>query len=293
MSILANAKAEVPNTPLIITFLGAPGSGKTSTACTFPNVFLIRTQGESVPRDLAKYGIEAPASLGITETEAKLIEQLSALLRDDHPYKTLVIDSVTGLEAMFISEVIAADPKAQNIQQAAGGYGAGRDTVAAKHARVRKAAEMLRTKKGMNVIFLAHTDITRMELPDQEAYTQYTLQLHAKSQMPYVAEVDIVGQIKQPSALVGEGRKRAVGMDERVRLCTMTPASVTKNRLGITEELVIEPGKNPLAPYIGKPRKARAADKPATISVAASQGNETPRDTEDFPAEDFVEEGVN
>jgi len=286
MSILSMAKSEVSNAPLIITLMGTPGSGKTMTACTFPKPFLIRTQGESVPRDLEKYGLEAPYSLGVTETEAKLMEQLHALLRDEHDFKTLIIDSVTGLESMFINEVIADDPKAKNIQQAAGGYGAGRDTVAAKHSRVRKAAEMLRTKRGMNVVFLAHSDINRVDPPDGESYTQFSLRLHSKSQSPYIDEVDVVGQVKQPTALVGDDRKRAIGMDERVLLCTMTPAAVTKNRLGISEEIEIEPGKNPLARWVAGARKPRAAKK-AEISVAQSQDNETPH--AEFSAEDFVE----
>lgn len=289
MSILSQAKPDIPNTPLIITLMGTPGSGKTTTACTFPSPFLVRTTGESVPRDLTRYGIEPPVSLGVTDTEQKLIEQLSALLREDHPYKTLIIDSITGLESMFIAEVIAADPKAQNIQQAAGGFGGGRDTVAAKHMRVRKAAEMLRVKKNMNVVFVAHSDITTVSPPDGDSYSQYSLRLHNKSQAPYVDEVDLVGFIKQPTALIGEGRKRAIGQDERVLMSTMTPASITKNRLGITEDIDVELGKNPLAKFLGNRKPAKVAAKvTGRVSVAETQdGDIVP--TEEFTADDFVE----
>ena len=278
MSILSGAKAESASLPLIITFLSPPGMGKTMTACTFPSVFLIRTQGESVPRDLAKYGIDMPGSLGITDTEQKLVDQLSALLRDDHNYKTLVIDSVSGLEAMFIDQVVADDPKASNIQQAAGGYGAGRKVVAAKHMRVRKAAEMLRSKRGMNVIFLAHSDINRLDPPDGESFTQYGLRLHKESESSYIDQTDLVGLIKQPTALVGESRKRAIGQDERVLVCTATPAAVTKNRLGITEEIKIELGKNPLAKFLGNRKPAK------TLAKAVE-----PEPAEEFTADDFVE----
>jgi hypothetical protein len=258
--------------------------GKTMTACTFPKVFLVRTTGESIPRDLAKYGIDLPFSLGITDTEQKLIDQLSALLRDEHDYKTLVVDSVTGLEAMFIDAVVAEDPRATNIQMAAGGYGAGRKVVAAKHMRVRKAAEMLRTKRGMNVIFLAHSDINRLDPPDGESYTQYGLRLHKESEAPYIDQTDLVGLLKQPTALIGEDRKRAIGQDERVLVCTATPAAVTKNRLGITEDLDVELGKNPLAKFLGNRRPA-VLPKVKPDPKAAGPATEA----DEFAAEDFVE----
>lgn len=287
MGILDSAKAEVASTPLIITLLSPPGMGKTMTACTFPKVFLVRTQGESVPRDLAKYGIEAPFSLGITDTEQKLIDQLSALLRDEHDFHTLLIDSVTGLEAMFIEQVVADDPKATNIQMAAGGYGAGRKVVAAKHMRVRKAAEMLRAKRKMNVIFLAHSDINRLDPPDQESFTQYGLRLHKESEAPYIDQTDLVGLIKQPTALIGEDRKRAIGTgDERVLVCTATPAAVTKNRLGITDEIDIELGKNPLAKFLGNRRPAAV---PKVKPEAKATEPEPTTEAEEFTADDFVE----
>ena len=288
MSLLASAKADIPNTPLIITLMGQPGSGKTTTACTFPSPFLIKTSGESVPRDLTRYNIEPPVSLGVTDTEQKLIDQLSALLREDHNYRTLILDSITGLESMFVSEVVASDPKAKSIVQAAGGFGAGRETVAAKHMRVRKAAELLRTKRGMNVVFLAHSDITTISPPDGESYSQYSLRLHGKSQAPYVDEVDLIGFLRQPVALIGDDRKRAIGRDERILVSTMTPASITKNRLGITEDIEVELGKNPLAKFLGNRRPA-AQPKAEVKGKVKVEPELEPEPTEEFTAEDFVE----
>ena len=37
--------------------------------------------------------------------------QLKSLINEDHNYKTLVIDSVTALERLFIQDVVDSDPK--------------------------------------------------------------------------------------------------------------------------------------------------------------------------------------
>ena len=267
MSILDKA-APPTQDALIVTICGTPGSGKTSMACTWPKPYLIRTQGEAIPRDISKG--QTPVSIGETASSEVLFEQLMALAREEHPYKTVIIDSVTGLEQMFINEVLASDPKAKSIQQAGGGYGAGRDSVAAMHARVRKAAEVLR-KRGINVVFLAHSDVVQISPPDSEAYSQYSLRLHNKSMAFYVDSVDVVGFLKQATALVGdEGKKRAVSIGDRVLVTYLTPSSVSKNRLGIEDEIVAEKGVNPLSHWVmGDEVKPKAQKKP--VSVAHSQ----------------------
>lgn len=267
MSLLKRAKPAQAGA-LIVTICGTPGSGKTSLAATFPKPFLIRTQGEAVPRDVP--ASDRPAELGLTDSVDKLWQQFEALRAEEHDFKTLIVDSVTGLETLFVEHVVANDGKAKSIQQAGGGYGAGRDMVTGMHTRVRKEAEVL-ARKGMHVIFIAHSDIARIEPPDSEGYTQWSLRLHNKSMAAYVDSVDVVGFLRQTTALVGDNpeKKRAITDDSRVLIVHMTPSCVSKNRLGITEEIEVEKGFNPLAAYI-----AGGAPKAKAVTVSEEEVNE-------------------
>ena len=248
MSILASA-APPRKEPLVVTICGTPGTGKTSLASTFPGpAYIIQTIGEQMPRDIPAE--QMPVSIGETRDTESLWAQLTALAKDDHPYQTVIVDSVTGLETLFHDAVIAMDPKAKTIQAAMGGYGAGRDAIAAMHGRVRRAAEVLR-KRGIHVVFIAHSDVVRIEPPDGEAYTQYSLRLHNKSMAAYVDSVDIVGFIRQNVVVKGdEDHRRAITTGERVLVTYLTPAAVTKNRVGINEDITLERGVNPFAQYI-------------------------------------------
>jgi len=249
MSILAKAEKPKPSTK-IVTLCGTPGSGKDTTAASWPQPsFIIRTTGENTPDDVPEEF--RPVSLGVTDSYKKLIQQLTALINDEHDFKTVIFSTVTGLETMFVNEVVANDAKANNIQQAAGGYGAGRDTVAGMHNRVGKAAEALKSK-GIHVVFLAHSDIITVTPPDSDNYTSWSLRMNAKSITPYVDNVDVVGFIKQEMALIGDDKKkRAITSGDRILVCTMTPSAVAKNRLGITEDIPIIKGVNPLGPWLG------------------------------------------
>jgi hypothetical protein len=278
MSLLAAAK-KPQNEPLIVTICGNPGSGKTSLAASFPKPFLIRTTGEAVPRDLA----EKPEGLDEVQKAEGLFEQLMALVNEEHDYQTVIIDSVTGLEALFTADVIEKDgnnPK--SINQALGGWGAGRAAVASQHARVRRAAEALRKRRGMNVVFVAHADITRIDPPDAEGYNAYTLRLNDKSMSPYVDSVDVVGFVKQHTIVMGEdGKKKAITTGDRILTCYMTPASCAKNRLGITEDIEFVQGENPLAPYLSahpQPDKTKRKAKPEPEPV--EEVNEEEKETD-------------
>lgn len=247
-SLLSAAKP-AGRLPLAITLAGEPGTGKTTLASMFPSPFMIQTLGESVPRDVPED--KRPAQLGVTEKPEQLWDQLKALINEQHDFKTLITDSVTGLEAMFIGDVLAREPKAGSINRAMGGYGAGRDFVASQHARFRRGCEVLRSRKGMNIVFLAHADITRIDPPDSEGYNRYSLRLHEKSLKSYVDDVDLVGFLKQETLLRGsEGEKRAFTTNQINMIAHLTPEYTSKNRLGITEEIPVSKGENPLLQYL-------------------------------------------
>lgn len=261
MSLLTGAKKSAENKPLIITLFGDAGSGKTSLACEFPDAFMIQTRGEAVPRDVTHQPDQLDA-VGNKRTEGdepliwdegELFDQLMALVRDEHEYKTLIIDSVTGLEDLFVQNILDVQPTKQKTMNAAGnGYGSAWDMVAAKHGRVRKAAELLRERRGMNVVFLCHANVDRVEPPDAEAFTKYALQLHKKTAPIYTNQSDVVGFVHQQVWTSGEGDvKKAKTSGVRMVGIDLTPANVSKNRLGLTGAVKYEKGENPFKEYVG------------------------------------------
>jgi hypothetical protein len=234
--------------PLFVTVLGDSGLGKTSLACTFPKPIVIRGEDglQAIPKD------DRPDAFPLVTSVDQLWEQLTALVKEDHDYQTVIIDSVTALERLFIQHVIESDPKEpRSINQALGGYGAGLAAVANLHQRVRKACGILNERKNMHVVFVAHADTETIELPDSDPYTRYSLRLGRKSVAPYVDDSDVVGFMKLETFYTGDGdRKKAISDGARVLVTYATASNVSKNRLGITEDLQCELGQNPLAPFV-------------------------------------------
>jgi len=246
MSLLDQIEKPKDRMP-IITILGDSGMGKTSLAATFPNPIFIRVEDGMQSIALAN----RPDAMPIIESNDHLRQQLCSLIKEEHNYKTVVIDSVTKLEGMFIDHVVNTDPKKpKSINQALGGYGAGLSAVAALHASVRRAAGVL-NNMGICVVFIAHADTETIELPDEDSYMRYSLRLGKRSIAPYVDESDVVGFLKLETFTTGEGdRKKAISDGTRVLVAHAVAANVSKNRYGITEELPVLIGQNPLIPFI-------------------------------------------
>lgn len=262
MSVLSTiSKSEAR--PPIITILGDAGTGKSSLAASFPNPVFVRAE-DGLNR--IEKSLDSPDAFPPITEAPQLWDQLMALVNEDHGYDTLVIDSVTKLEELFIREILDNDKRAKGINQALGGYGNGPAAVAAGHARVRKAAGVLNVKKGMAIIFIGHANLETMHLPDIDDYQRYSLRLMSKSIAPYVDDVDLVALVRLTSALRGdEGeRKKVVSDGSRELVCHATAASVTKNGLGITEPIDFDPGTNPLAAALGIGGKAKAEPKKKT-----------------------------
>ena len=247
MSVLSGI-SKPQDRPVIVTLCGDSGMGKTTLAATFPNPIVIRAEDglQAIPAD------KRPDAFPLIHKEEELWQQLGALVTEQHDYKTVIIDSVTALERLFINHVIESDSKKpRSINQALGGYGAGLAAVAALHQRVRKACGILNERRGMHVVFVAHADTETIELPDQDAYTRYNLRLGKKSVAPYVDDSDVVGFLKLETFTTGDGeRKKAISDGTRVLITYATASNVSKNRYGITEELHVAAGENPLTQFI-------------------------------------------
>lgn len=232
---------------VIATITGDAGVGKTTLAATFPKPIFIRVEDglQAIPHDIR------PDAFPVITQPEDLWEQLKTLITEEHDYQTVVIDSITQLEQLFGQHIVDTDPKnPKSLAQAMGGYGAGYVAVAALHGRVRKAAGLL-NNKGMNVVFIAHSDVSTIELPDSDAYSRYDLRLHKKSMPHYVDNSDLVAYIKLQMFTRGDGeRKKAVSTGQRLAVCHTGAAQISKNRFGITEDLQLEQGVNPFINYI-------------------------------------------
>lgn len=243
MSILSSI-AKPQDRPILCTITGDAGLGKTSLAATFPSPIFIRAEDglQAVPKALR------PDAFPIITTIDNLWEQLTSLIKEDHQYKTLVIDSITQLDTLFMNWIVDTDPKKpRTIAQALGGYGAGFQALSSLHGRVRKAAGILNEVKGMNIVFVAHADTETIELPDQDPYTRYNIRMQKKSVSHYVDNVDLCGFLKLETFTQGDGdRKKAISDGTRLLVTYATAANISKNRYGITEDLIVTAGQNPL-----------------------------------------------
>ena len=256
--------------PVLVTICGDSGMGKTSLAATFPKPIFIRAEDgmQAIPDG------QRPDAFPLIHDAKSLWEQITAIIHEPHDYKTLVIDSVTALERLFLADVLAQDPKAKSINQALGGYGAGTAAVAAMHQRVRKGAGLANEKRGMHVVFVAHADVETMKLPDADDYMRYSLRLPAKSLPPYVDDVDVVGFVRLEMFTKGdEGeRKRAISTGDRELITYASASCVSKNRYGITEALPFKAGENPLAGVIPALRVANAATAKTETKTETNEG---------------------
>lgn len=250
MSTLSAMVEKPADKPVIVTVLGDAGLGKTSLAATFPKPIVIRAEDglQSIPAG------ERPDALPVISSVEALWNQLTALIKEDHDYKTVIVDSVTALERLFIQDVLDNDPKKpKGLNQALGGYGNGSAAVAAQHERVRKACGILRDKKGMHVVFIAHAEVETISPPDDEDYSRYSLRLGKKSVAPYTDDVDIVAFVKLQTftkAANNGDKNKAISDGSRVVVCHATASNVSKNRYGIEEELPFNKGVNPFTSYI-------------------------------------------
>lgn len=245
-----------PTKNLHVTIFGENGLGKTSLAASFPDpVFLKLEDGSKTIEMEHKNGLVNRDNVTFSQkinNVDELYSVVNALLNESLEYKTIVVDSVTKLDSIFTSQIIAASGK-QSINQAFGGYGAGVAALVDMHVKFKNKVTEIANARSSNVVYIAHADVKNISPPDSEEYTKYVLRMNDKCFGVYVDEVDAVAFIRLNTYLKKrEGRETntAITDNKRKIICYPTPNNMSKNRLGITQDLDFTIGENPFAQYL-------------------------------------------
>jgi hypothetical protein len=217
--------------PQKAVIFGPEGIGKSTLAAQFPSPVFLDTEGGTHHLDAAR--LPAPKSW------ADVVATIAALATEAHDFKTLVIDTADWLENLLVDHVCKQANKA-SIEDF--GYGKGYVVLAEEFAKFLASLDPL-LRRGMHVLFLAHTKIVKFEQPDAAgAYDRYELKL-SKQVGPLVKEwcdILLFGNYFTKVAENDSGRKRGVGGRERKLYTTHSAAWDAKNRHGLDEMLNFE-----------------------------------------------------
>lgn len=248
MSFSLNDLQSPSKRPLITTICADAGMGKTSLAALWPDPVIVRVEDGS-------RAIEARKDIALTpvfKTSEEVFSALQALSVEKHSFRTVVIDSVTRFNSIVESEIVTNDG-AKSINQACGGYGAGYSASSGVNRELFDACQYLADARGMHVVFIAHADVETIDLPDQPQFSRYTIRMNKKSVSHYIDNVDLVAFIKLQTFTAGSEKdqvKKATTSGKRIVTCYPTPAHVSKNRLGIKDDLEFPEGINPFAEFL-------------------------------------------
>jgi hypothetical protein len=148
MLLAVAPEAVEPKKPKVLVY-GPPGVGKTWASLDFPSVYYIDTEGGA---DLDHYRNKLRNSGGayLGPDQGSLdfdvvISQIQALATEQHQYRTVVIDSISKLWNVALSD----EQEALGVKDAFGAY---------KKAPTRKYNSLVKwiTRLDMNAIFIAH-----------------------------------------------------------------------------------------------------------------------------------------
>lgn len=265
-SILSQVSQGPSNDGIRIVIAGAEKIGKTTLVCGAPQPLLI-------PLEVGYANVSIPKTPMIQNLDDfnSLIEELLYYASSNQfPCKSLIFDSVTGLEKLIHQNIIESDkayfegnPKGLIIDNVLGGYGRGHSKSNDVFIEILKKLDILAVTYKINIIFTAHIFASKLIDPIHGEYDSWDLLLHSpKNNKTYGKReiftqwLDAIGFLYEPMYIAeGESMNKGVTSNKgRVLGLSRTPSYVAGNRFGINGEISIpiQQGWNSLADAIHK-----------------------------------------
>lgn len=226
MTLASITSTRQTNRPLRIAVFGPPGIGKTTFASQAPApIFLCAEDGAAF--------IEAK-QFPKPQSWFDVLDAVDTLKSEEHDFKTLVLDTLDAMESLCWEHVCRTQGggKSRSIEDF--GYGRGYQHAVEVWEKFLEKLEYLQTKRGMNVIMLAHAVARDHKDPDADPYKRWELKLHSKSADVIAGWVDAVLFARPEIVTKKEGLKvRGFDTGERLLHTTSTGAHAGKNRYSL------------------------------------------------------------
>lgn len=227
---LANLVSGVIRKPMKIVVYGVPGVGKTTFAAAAPGAIFADVEQGSSNLDVVRFP-------NVGDWSA-LMDCFTQLYQEQHDYKTLVIDSATAVQDLARQHVLAVNDWG-SIEEP--GYGKGYVAVRETFDKLLQASDAL-IMKGMNIVIVAHAQVSKFQDPTGEDYDHYSLDLDKRLAPGLKAWADylLFADHDKTTKEVGEGfskRRVAKSWGNRVMYTEHRASHEAKNRAGLPERM--------------------------------------------------------
>lgn len=256
MSLASVQSGRVRRPPRVLLY-GPPGIGKSTWGAGAPAPIFLPVEAGSDQLDVPRF--PQPQTLD----EAKVA--LRALREEPHEYQTVVLDTVDALEPLIWRAVCKA-ANVTSIEDVGGGYGKGYIAAMDEWLILIRGLELLRERRGMTVVLLAHADVKNWKNPVGPDYDRFQLRLNAKAGAKVIEWCDDVlfANLAVATEKTGKGKWAKAKPTGGVRkVYTQTsPSYEAKNRHALPPTLELDFGD-----YLAAVEKAQPAET-ATIQKA-------------------------
>jgi hypothetical protein len=217
-----------------------PKWGKTSFAAHAPAPLFLMTRGEDGLLPLMEAGLVPPTAHfpePFLSWDA-LLRTIADLAQQEHPYKTLVLDTLNGAERLAHEATCAQDCAGDWTNFDA--YGRGQKLALSRIIALTTALDKCR-ERGMGILLLCHSQVKTFKNPSGPDYDRWepTLSAQAWAHLDRWADLILFGMFEVVTEQKDRRATKAktTGSQTRLLMTERSPAYDAGNRLGLPSEI--------------------------------------------------------